>query len=193
MKEEREGLGWDGQKLTAARPLLPLPMAVTPDSLCVLQAVSPPFLPPFNSFPSDPHPPPFPCRPGDYLRPDEDELEGLSRRLDDRLQPVSSEPQSYGPSGEGRDQPEGQWEIGDCLASWWRPGFETFMYPYTPPHVTKPKECKKLFLVQMPPGSECEVPGEGNWEGRDRGEARREIDDADLPLRPRTNPREQKS
>jgi hypothetical protein len=22
---------------------------------------------------------------------------------------------------------EGDWEIGDCLAQWWRPNFETFM------------------------------------------------------------------
>jgi hypothetical protein len=27
-------------------------------------------------------------------------------------------------------------------------------YPYVPPHITKPKECKKLFLVQVPPTSE---------------------------------------
>ncbi len=23
-------------------------------------------------------------------------------------------------------------------------------YPYIPPHITKPKECKKLFVVQLP-------------------------------------------
>jgi cleavage and polyadenylation specificity factor subunit 5 len=63
---------------------------------------------------------------------------------------------------------ETEWEIGDCLAQWWRPNFETFMvraettiapflhllrlvqYPFIPAHITKPKECKKLFLVQMP-------------------------------------------
>ena len=26
-------------------------------------------------------------------------------------------------------------------------------YPYAPPHITKPKECKKLFLVTIPPTS----------------------------------------
>lgn len=45
---------------------------------------------------------------------------------------------------------DNDWEIGDCLAQWWRPNFETFMYPFVPAHITKPKECKKLFLVQMP-------------------------------------------
>ncbi|MCO5614009.1 hypothetical protein L7F22_068289 [Adiantum nelumboides] len=52
----------------------------------------------------------------------------------------------------------GEWEVGDCLAQWWRPAFETFMYPYVPPHITKPKECKKLFLVQMPPTKVLAVP-----------------------------------
>lgn len=93
--------------------------------------------------------------PGEYLRPGEDEVQGLMDRLDERLQPTDEEPSSYGPNGEGQGQAKGDWEVGDCLATWWRPGFETFMYPYVPPHITKPKECKKLFLVTMPPGSEC--------------------------------------
>ena len=79
---------------------------------------------------------------------------------------------------------DNEWEIGDCLAQWWRPNFETFMvchvyfhpcqhsthcktcitslvstfyaqYPFIPAHITKPKECKKLFLVQMPERSAC--------------------------------------
>ncbi|KAG8980813.1 hypothetical protein FRB90_007468, partial [Tulasnella sp. 427] len=77
--------------------------------------------------------------PGEYLKPGEDEVNGLKARLNERLAPLSAE-----------NPEEGDWEIGDCLAQWWRPNFETFMYPYVPPHVTKPKECKKLFMVQMP-------------------------------------------
>ncbi|THG07674.1 hypothetical protein TEA_009623 [Camellia sinensis var. sinensis] len=42
-----------------------------------------------------------------------------------------------------------QQDIGECVAIWWRPNFETIMYPYCPPHITKPKECKKLFLVHL--------------------------------------------
>lgn len=30
-------------------------------------------------------------------------------------------------------------QIGECVANWWRPNFETVMYPYCPPHITKPK------------------------------------------------------
>ncbi|KAF8699542.1 Cleavage and polyadenylation specific factor 5, partial [Rhizoctonia solani] len=80
--------------------------------------------------------------PGDYLKPGEDETEGLKARLDERLAPLPGSAQHLGQDGD--------WEIGDCLAQWWRPNFETFMYPFIPAHVTKPKECKKLFLVQMP-------------------------------------------
>eukprot|EP00967_Tisochrysis_lutea_P024165 scaffold27738_cov21-Tisochrysis_lutea.AAC.1 len=31
----------------------------------------------------------------------------------------------------------------------WRPNFDTLFYPYLPTHVTKPKECKKLFVVPL--------------------------------------------
>lgn len=60
--------------------------------------------------------------PGDYLKPGEDELEGLKRRLDDRLAPPSDSRQFNASHGIDND-----WEIGDCIAQWWRPNFETFM------------------------------------------------------------------
>ncbi|GAK63999.1 uncharacterized protein PAN0_004c2208 [Moesziomyces antarcticus] len=65
--------------------------------------------------------------PGDYLKPGEDEVEGMKARLDERLSPVESDPASFGPNGEGRNKDDGDWEIQDCLAQWWRPNFETFM------------------------------------------------------------------
>ncbi|KAF7563777.1 hypothetical protein G7046_g298 [Stylonectria norvegica] len=82
--------------------------------------------------------------PGDYLRPEDDEVEGFKSRLDERLAPV-------GRLGEGEEAND--WQIGDCLAQWWRPNFETFMYPFVPAHVTRPKECKKLYFVQLPKSS----------------------------------------
>ncbi|KAG6877112.1 hypothetical protein C0992_010807, partial [Termitomyces sp. T32_za158] len=91
--------------------------------------------------------------PGDYLKPGEDEIEGLKRRLDDRLAPPRDSHQFNSTHGLDND-----WEIGDCLAQWWRPNFETFMYPFIPAHITKPKECKKLFLVQMPERKVLAVP-----------------------------------
>ena len=72
--------------------------------------------------------------PGGRLRPGEGELEGLNRKLNNKLgdpaNPVS-------------------WQISELVSTWWRPNFETFMYPYIPPHITRPKECKKLFLVLL--------------------------------------------
>jgi len=32
------------------------------------------------------------------------------------------------------------------------------MYPYLPPHVTRPKESKKLYLMQLPAHKELSVP-----------------------------------
>jgi cleavage and polyadenylation specificity factor subunit 5 len=41
------------------------------------------------------------------------------------------------------------WLVEDSVGNWWRPNFEPPQYPYIPPHITKPKEHKKLFLVQL--------------------------------------------
>ncbi|KAF3335260.1 hypothetical protein FCM35_KLT19767 [Carex littledalei] len=74
--------------------------------------------------------------PGGRLKPGENEIEGLKRKLCSKLAVNSpSFPQN--------------WQIGECVAVWWRPNFETVMYPYCPPHITKPKECKKLYLVHL--------------------------------------------
>ena len=43
-----------------------------------------------------------------------------------------------------------KWQIADCLASFYRPNFETLLYPYCPTHIERPKEVKKLFLVNLP-------------------------------------------
>ena len=85
--------------------------------------------------------------PGDYLQHADDEIEGFKGRLNERLAPVGSQF-----SGEGVNE---DWEVGDALAQWWRPNFETFMYPFLPGHVTRPKECKKLYFIQLPKKSAC--------------------------------------
>ncbi|KAI7731943.1 hypothetical protein M8C21_008955, partial [Ambrosia artemisiifolia] len=74
--------------------------------------------------------------PGGRLKPGENEIEGLKRKLSSKLAATST-----------GLQPD--WQIGECVAIWWRPNFETMMYPYCPPHITKPKECKKLFVVHL--------------------------------------------
>lgn len=85
-------------------------------------------------------------RPGDYLPHEDEEINGFKKRLNERLAPVGSQF-----SGEGVNE---DWEIGDTLAQWWRPNFETFMYPFLPGHVTRPKECKKLYFIQLPKKSQ---------------------------------------
>ena len=84
-------------------------------------------------------------RPGDYLQAEDDEVEGFKLRLNERLAPVGNQF-----SGDGVND---EWQIGDTLAQWWRPNFETFMYPFLPAHVTRPKECKKLYFIQLPKSS----------------------------------------
>lgn len=79
--------------------------------------------------------------PGEYLDPDEEDEEGgLLRKLADRLSPENGEDQENSKS----------WKVLDCLAQWWRPNFEVFMYPFLPPHISRPKECKKTFLISLP-------------------------------------------
>ncbi|KAK7205587.1 Cleavage/polyadenylation specificity factor subunit 5 [Myxozyma melibiosi] len=89
--------------------------------------------------------------PGDYLQPGEDEIEGFKVRLNERLAPAPG--QQFAP-----DQHTEEWDISDCIAQWWRPNFETFTYPFIPPHVTRPKECKKMYLVNLPKHKVLSVP-----------------------------------
>lgn len=84
--------------------------------------------------------------PGDYLRADDEEISGFKARLNERLAPTN-------PTASDTD-----WDVGDCLAQWWRPNFETFMYPFLPGHVSRPKELKKLYLIQLPSTKVLSVP-----------------------------------
>ncbi|MCJ1324378.1 hypothetical protein MMC10_001040 [Thelotrema lepadinum] len=88
--------------------------------------------------------------PGDYLRAEDDEVLGFKARLNERLAPVGNQF-----SGEAVND---EWQVGDTLAQWWRPNFETFMYPFLPAHVTRPKECKKLYLIHLPKSKVLSVP-----------------------------------
>jgi len=85
--------------------------------------------------------------PGDYLLPHEEEIPGFQARLTERLSPPEgSSLADQFVTEDGADE----WRIHDCVAQWWRPNFETFMYPFIPAHVTRPKECKKMYLIQLP-------------------------------------------
>ena len=82
--------------------------------------------------------------PGGELEPGEDEVEGLTRLLTSTLG-----------KSDGLQQ---EWVVEDTIGNWWRPNFEPSQYPYVPPHITKPKEHKKLFLVQLPEKAYFAVP-----------------------------------
>uniref|UniRef100_A0AC35TVK4 Cleavage and polyadenylation specificity factor subunit 5 n=1 Tax=Rhabditophanes sp. KR3021 TaxID=114890 RepID=A0AC35TVK4_9BILA len=82
--------------------------------------------------------------PGGELNQDEDEISGLKRILNETLGST--------------DKPDTDFNVTDLLAKWWRNNFEPPRYPYVPAHVTRPKECCKLFLVQLPSNAYFAVP-----------------------------------
>ena len=84
--------------------------------------------------------------PGGELSPNEDDVSGLKRLLTETL---------------GRKDGVAQdWiiESSNTIGNWWRPNFEPPQYPYIPPHITKPKEHKRLFLVELNEKSLFAVP-----------------------------------
>ncbi|KAL3136072.1 Pre-mRNA cleavage factor Im subunit 2 [Trebouxia sp. C0010 RCD-2024] len=83
--------------------------------------------------------------PGGRLRPGEDEVEGLKRKLIRGLSPTSSSLTT-------------DWEIGECVGTFWRPNFDVNMYPYLPAHITKPKEVKRLYIIPLPEKCYFAVP-----------------------------------
>ncbi|XP_071487512.1 cleavage and polyadenylation specificity factor subunit 5-like [Diadema antillarum] len=73
--------------------------------------------------------------PGGELGAGEDEIEGLKRLMTEIL---------------GRqDGVQQDWMVEDVIANWYRPNFEPPQYPYIPAHITKPKEHKRLYFVQL--------------------------------------------
>eukprot|EP00929_Paragymnodinium_shiwhaense_P000748 TRINITY_DN100984_c0_g1_i1.p1 TRINITY_DN100984_c0_g1~~TRINITY_DN100984_c0_g1_i1.p1 ORF type:complete len:229 (-),score=45.25 TRINITY_DN100984_c0_g1_i1:137-757(-) len=75
--------------------------------------------------------------PGGTLRPGESERDGLNRKLKRFI--FNADPTT-----------SCEWQVGDLLAQWWCPSFEEAMYPYLPQHVTRPKECIKVYQVVLP-------------------------------------------
>ncbi|KAL2970921.1 hypothetical protein AAZX31_15G164500 [Glycine max] len=55
--------------------------------------------------------------PGGRLRPGESDTDGLKRKLARKLSIIED--------GDGSE-----WEVGECLEMWWRPDFETLVFPW---------------------------------------------------------------
>lgn len=81
--------------------------------------------------------------PGCEVKPGEDEVECLKACLSETL---------------GRVGDTINWGVDELVGNWWRPNYEPPQYPYVPPHVTKPKEHRRLFLVRLPERSMFAVP-----------------------------------
>ncbi|OCF40133.1 cleavage and polyadenylation specificity factor subunit 5 [Kwoniella heveanensis CBS 569] len=86
--------------------------------------------------------------PGGYLDPSESDADGLITRLNGQL----------GIPPDANLTSLNSWEVRDCVSTWWRPNFDTFFYPYIPAHISQPKECKKFYLVELPPNKTFAVP-----------------------------------
>jgi cleavage and polyadenylation specificity factor subunit 5 len=85
--------------------------------------------------------------PGGKLRAAEGDIDGLKRKLRNKLQPDRDD---------GLERHE--FDVGDQVATWFRTAFEPQMYPYLPAHITKPKEEHKMFVVQLPEKCYFAVP-----------------------------------
>ncbi|GAX74941.1 hypothetical protein CEUSTIGMA_g2387.t1 [Chlamydomonas eustigma] len=84
--------------------------------------------------------------PGGRLRPGEDEVSGLKRKLTNALAPANP-------------QLRISWDVGECVGTQWRPNFDNVFYPYLPPHITKPKEYKRMYMIPLPDKAVFAVPG----------------------------------
>jgi len=89
--------------------------------------------------------------PGGRLRPGEEEVQGLKRKLSSKLSFVDAD-------DDQTIEEEDDWQIGECIGMWWRSEFEAIPFPYMPPSFRAPKECIKLFLVRLPMSRQFIVP-----------------------------------
>ncbi|CAL5012181.1 unnamed protein product [Urochloa decumbens] len=88
--------------------------------------------------------------PGGRLRPGEEDVQGLKRKLSSKLSIVDD--------GEANAEDEDDWQVGECIGMWWRSEFEAIPFPYMPPNFRTPKECIKLFLIRLPMSRQFIVP-----------------------------------
>eukprot|EP00762_Andalucia_godoyi_P006314 ANDGO_05853.mRNA.1 Pre-mRNA cleavage factor Im 25 kDa subunit 2 len=97
--------------------------------------------------------------PGGRCRPDESEHDCLYRKLTKRLGPPSfANAATTAVTAAAEDPIRRRVSIGELVAVWYRPNFENLMYPYCPPHITSPKEVRKLYICALPASFEFHVP-----------------------------------
>lgn len=89
--------------------------------------------------------------PGGRLRPGEEDVQGLKRKLSSKLSVVVD-------GHADAEEDEDDWQVGECMGIWWRSEFEAIPFPYMPPNFRTPKECIKLFLIRLPMSRQFVVP-----------------------------------
>jgi len=96
--------------------------------------------------------------PSGTLEPDENDLSGMRKHLKRILgkSNIRHIKDSVDPAQRGIEEDE--WLVKDTVGQWWRPNFDQHQYCYRPAHVTKPKEHRKLFLIQLPEKALFAVP-----------------------------------
>uniref|UniRef100_A0A8I6YEY4 Pre-mRNA cleavage factor Im 25 kDa subunit n=1 Tax=Hordeum vulgare subsp. vulgare TaxID=112509 RepID=A0A8I6YEY4_HORVV len=78
--------------------------------------------------------------PGGRLRPAEQDLQGLKRKLSSKL------------AAEDRNG-DHHWQIGECIGMWWRSEFDARPFPYPPPNtrVSKASSSEQSILSMINP------------------------------------------
>ncbi|KAL6900875.1 hypothetical protein ACP4OV_005551 [Aristida adscensionis] len=92
--------------------------------------------------------------PGGRLRPGEQDVQGLKRKLSSKLSVVADP----GADDDAQDDVDDDWQVGECIGMWWRSEFGAVPVPYLPTNFRAPKECIKLFLVRLPMSRQFVVP-----------------------------------
>eukprot|EP00927_Polykrikos_kofoidii_P057819 TRINITY_DN52015_c0_g1_i1.p1 TRINITY_DN52015_c0_g1~~TRINITY_DN52015_c0_g1_i1.p1 ORF type:complete len:208 (-),score=20.74 TRINITY_DN52015_c0_g1_i1:138-761(-) len=85
--------------------------------------------------------------PGGKLRPGESERDGLNRKMKRFIFSADASIVC-------------EWRVGDLLSVWWCPSFEEVSYPCLPQHVTRPKQCIKVYQVVLPERCVFVVPAQ---------------------------------
>ena len=64
-------------------------------------------------------------------------MAGLKRKLHNKLSPTAAALRT-------------DWVVGEPLGCLWRPCADSQLYPYLPPHITRPRELRRLYVISLP-------------------------------------------